>query len=160
AMNRRDIFALSTALVLGWGGYALAQSVNSSTQVSIGATKVTVNAPPNDVVAGPTSFSGTGTLAVNSQGSGSVGIQITGTFTGVTVAFEGTVDSTNWFSVPCFTSGTSGTVATGITTSSSGGAWTCPAAGYQQIRANVTARSTGTAVITLNASAGSAQRPV
>ncbi len=132
------------------------QAVNSSAQVNIGATKVTVNAPPNDVVQGPTNLTGTGTVTVNSQGSGSTGIDLRGTGTGLTFTFLGSVDGTNFVSIPCVVPST-GVIVTG---GSAAGTWTCQSAGYQLVRFNLTAISGGTATITLNASAGSNQPPI
>lgn len=156
-------YLLSALLLLGFIGGASAQTINASGQVSVQTGKITINAPPNDVAAGPSNFTSAGlpkTLAVNSQGSGSVGIQVTGTFTGLTANFQGTVDGTNYFTISCFTTGTTGAIVQGVTTTSAVGSWTCPAAGYQNVQVQVTAVASGTAVITLNASAGSAQRPV
>jgi len=154
-MNRLLIPALALLLV----GPAAAQEAvtGASVSLSTGAVKVQVSTPPNDVSAGPTGFTGAGTLAVASTGSGSVGIQLTGTFTGLAATFQATVDNSNWFTVGCTTTGIIGNVVTGPTSATAVGSWTCPAAGYQQVRVNVTAVSTGTATFTLNASAGSAQ---
>ncbi len=164
-MNRFRIFQYAMlALILGplaavsvYGtGKAIAQAVNSSAQVNIGATKVTVNSPPNDVISGPTNLTGTGNVSVNSQGSGSVGIIVTGTGTGLTFTFQGSVDGTNYVTVPCVVPST-GAIATG---GSANGTWTCQAAGYQNVRVNLSAISGGTFTATLNASAGSNQPPI
>lgn len=132
------------------------QAVNSSGSVNIGATKVTINSPPNDVVSGPTNLTGTGTVAVNSQGSGSVGIIATGSGSGLTFGFQGSVDGTNYVTIPCVVPST-GAIATGGTAN---GTWTCQAAGYQTVRVNLTAIGGGTETFTLNASAGSNQPPI
>ncbi len=139
-------------------GKAIAQAVNStgvSTSTS-GATKVTVTTPPNDVVSGPTNLTGTGTVTVSAQGSGSVGIIVTGTGSGMTFTFQGSVDGTNYVTIPCVVP-TTGAIATGGTAN---GTWTCQAAGYQNVRVNLSAISGGTFTATLNASAGSNQPPI
>jgi len=137
-------------------GKAIAQAVNSSAQVNIGATKVTVNSPPNDVVAGPTNFNSPGNLSVVAQGSGSTGVDIRGSGTGLAFLFEGSVDATNYISIPCVVPST-GAIVTG---GSAAGTWTCQSAGYQNVRVRLTAISTGSVTITLNASAGSNQPPI
>ncbi len=116
---------------------------------------VTLNAPPNDVTAGPTTFTttNTGTVAVSSLGSGAVGVQVTGSSSSYTITFEATVDNTNWFSVNAFTQ--AGAVVTSTTTT---GNWIIPASGYRQVRANLGTHASGTIVITVNASAGSLQQ--
>jgi hypothetical protein len=137
-------------------GKAIAQAVNSSAQVNIGATKVTVNSPPNDVVQGPQNVNGTGSVAVSAQGSGSTGIDIRGSGSGMTYVFEGSVDGTNYVTIPCVVP-LSGAIVTGGTAN---GTWTCQSAGYQLVRVRFTAFSSGTASVTLNASAGSNQPPI
>lgn len=153
--------ALLGPLVLGTGFgaiKAIAQSIQSTgTSTSKGgSTNVTVVTPPNDVVSGPTSLTGTGTVVVSAQGSGSVGVVATGTGTGLTFGFQGSVDGTNYVTIPCVVPST-GVIATGGTAN---GTWTCQAAGYQNVRVNLTAISGGTETFTLNASAGSNQPPI
>lgn len=164
-MNKTRTFQYALlALILGpiagmtvyGAGKAIAQAVNSSNQVNIGATKVTVNSPPNDVVQGPQNVNGTGSVTVNAQGTGSTGIDLRGTGSGMTFLFEGSVDATNYVTIPCVVPLT-GAIATG---GSANGTWTCQSAGYQNVRIRFTAFSSGTAVVTLNASAGSNQPPI
>lgn len=147
---------IAVAAILAVTTLSHAQSINSSSQVSIGATKVTVNTPPNDLVSGPTNLTGTGTVSVSAQGSGSVGIIATGTGTGLTFGFQGSVDGTNYVTIPCVVPSTGAIV----TSATANGTWTCQAAGYQNVRANLTAISGGTETFTLNASAGSNQPPI
>ncbi len=139
-------------------GKAIAQAVNSTgvSTSSSGATKVTINSPPNDVVSGPTNLTGTGNVSVSAQGAGSVGIIVTGTGSGLTFTFQGSVDGTNYVTIPCVVPST-GAIATGGTAN---GTWTCQAAGYQNVRVNLSAISGGTFTATLNASAGSNQPPI
>jgi hypothetical protein len=74
----------------------------------------------------------------------------------MTALFEGSVDGTNFVTIPCVVPLT-GAIVTGATAA---GTWTCQSAGYQIVRARLSAIATGTAVITLNASAGSNQPPI
>jgi hypothetical protein len=142
--------------MIAYGAYA--QSVNSTglSTSKGGTTNVTVTTPPNDVVAGPTSLNSIGNVPVSAMGTGSTGIDIRGTFTGMTALFEGSVDGTNFVTIPCVVPLT-GAIVTGATAA---GTWTCQSAGYQIVRARLSAIATGTAVITLNASAGSNQPPI
>jgi hypothetical protein len=151
---------LSTILLLAIGGSGplLSQSIQSTgtSTSSTGAIKVTVNTPPNDVISGPTNLTGTGTVTVSSQGSGSVGIIASGSGTGLTFGFQGSVDGTNYITIPCVVPST-GAIAT---SGNANGTWTCQAAGYQTVRVNLTAIGGGTETFTLNASAGSNQPPI
>lgn len=133
---------------------AIAQAVNSTGSFSSG--KITVTVPPNDVVQGPTNLTGTGSVTVNSQGSGSVGVDVRGSGSGMVFTFQGSVDATNFISIPCVVPGTGALVTGG----SANGTWTCQSAGYQQVRLNMSSFTSGTAAITLNASAGSSQPPI
>lgn len=120
-----------------------------------GGAKITVNAPPNDVLLGPTTISSPADQTVNSQGSGSVGLQITGTCTSLSGLVRASVDGTNYFNVPSFNSagGTAVLPGTAITGT---GSWFIPAAGYPNIQFHPTAL-TASCTFTLNASAGSIQ---
>ncbi len=117
--------------------------------------KITINAPPNDVLSGPTAFTAPGTLAVSAAGSGSVGVQATGTGTGLVFSFEATEDSSHWFAVNAFKQ--DGTI---VTSGTANGNWIIPASGYVQVRVNLTAIASGTETFTLNASAASIQQPL
>jgi hypothetical protein len=164
-MNKFRIFQYSLlALILSplvgasiYGtGKAIAQSINASSQFSANGQKITINSPPNDVISGPTNLTGTGNVVVNSQGSGSVGVDVRGSGSGMTFNFQGSVDGTNYVAAPCVVPST-GAIVTG---GSANGTWTCQAAGYQLMRVNMSAFTSGTASITLNASAGSNQPPI
>ena len=117
---------------------------------------VTINTPPNDVISGPTNVTGALDVIVNSQGSGSCGLQITGTFTGLSGIVRATVDGSTYFNIPSFNVATGAAIAAG-TAITAVGSFFIPAAGWRDIEFHVTAVSTGTAVVTLNASAGSIQ---
>lgn len=101
-----------------------------------------------------TSLNDTVTATVN--GCESFGFTITGTWT-ATLTFQGTVDGTNWSTIPAFRKqigATSGVITT--TTANTEGF--INTAGYQQVRLNATAFTSGTATITLVPSIGSNQR--
>jgi hypothetical protein len=121
---------------------------------------VSLSAPANDVASGPQNFTGAGTLAVSSQGSGAVGLVVTGTFTGAAWTLQGSVDGTNYATIPFFNNAAGGTIYVAQPSATAGGTFVAPAAGYKSVRINVTAVTTGTLTASLNASAGSAQRPV
>ena len=76
-------------------------------------------------------------------------VQITGTWVG-TITFEGTADGTNWVSINAIMAGSS---TPSSTTTTNGIARLSPA-GMTQIRANMSAYTSGTATITLRASQG------
>jgi len=78
--------------------------------------------------------------AVTCSGGASILLQVSGTFTGATVQFFGTVDGTNFFALPCVNL-SSGTVQTSTTST---GQWLISYAGVlAQIKCNVSAISTG-----------------
>ena len=125
--------------------------------VNVTSGKITINSPPNDVTAGPTACTSTSTctaIQVSTQGSGSVGISLTGSGSGMAFTFQGSIDGTNWFAIGCLPPGLN---PTPVSTGSANGDWFCPPAGYQLVRVDMTGFTSGTATITLNASAGSAQ---
>lgn len=101
--------------------------------------------PQNGTATG--SHTATGSTAIAANGRGSVGVQITGTWV-ATVQFEATIDGTNWFSVPAFPP----TTGVSVTSTSANGQWIIPSAGYEQVRARVSAFTSGTVVIDLEAS--------
>jgi hypothetical protein len=83
-------------------------------------------------------------LIPGTSSAGLVAVQIYGSMTG-TVNFEGTVDGSHFVSVLGLPS--SGGAMTGSATAA--GVWLIPTAGYQQIRARVSALTGGTPAITL-----------
>lgn len=85
---------------------------------------------------------GAGT-AIDVSGASRIGVQITG-ITTATVTFQGTIDGTNWVAVGLPAAAT-GTVASAPTAD---GVWFGPIAGFRQFRANVTAYTSGTIVVT------------
>lgn len=92
---------------------------------------------------------GTGNVALSTQGCGVCAIQLSGSWSG-TVNFQSSVDGTTWvaFLVEPAGGGTS------VTTVSANGSWTGACAGYQQVRC-LGATVTSTATVYLNASTAS-----
>lgn len=98
----------------------------------------------------------TGTLAAAAQtvplglnGDASAAIQITGTWVG-TITFEGTVDGTTWGSINAVAASTS----TPQPTTTVNGLYRLTPGGLASIRANMTAFTSGTAVVSIRASEG------
>jgi len=92
---------------------------------------------------------GNGTALGVSQ-MATVAFQVTGTFTGVTVVFEGSLDGSTYVAL----SACSGTSA-GSTVSTTG-LWICPVTGIGTVRARVSAWSTGTVTVIGNGTSSSA----
>lgn len=80
---------------------------------------------------------GNGT-AMDVGGLSTVGVQVTGTFVG-TITWEGTIDETNWVAVRALNLNT-GAVAT---TATAAGLVQIPVAGLSQLRARVSAYTSG-----------------
>jgi len=80
--------------------------------------------------------------AMNVAGLGLVGVQLTGTFS-ATVTFEGTIDGSNWVSLLArlVTDGTTSATATAA------GIYQVPAAGLAQVRARVSAYTSGSVTV-------------
>lgn len=77
-------------------------------------------------------------------------VQITGTWTG-TLAFEGTVDNTNWFAVGAMAIGGTGAI---VTTTTANGQWQADIAGFVGFRVRCSVTGTGTAAVSIRASIG------
>ena len=112
-------------------------------------TQLNAQALTNDVHVGPTSLSATGTVAISTQGLGTVTVQATGTGSGLTFVIQGTSDGgTTWQTVQGFVPSTGAAAAT----FSANGIWAVPVAGFSSIRANLTAIGGGTETFTLEGS--------
>lgn len=88
-------------------------------------------------------FTDTGCASFRVAGQGSIGIQITGTWSG-TITFQGSIDNTNFVTLQVIPS----TSATPVTTTTGNGVWTASIAGLTSVRARMTSFSDGTAVVT------------
>jgi hypothetical protein len=92
--------------------------------------------------AGGTSSSA-GCAVVTVSGYGTVGIQITGTFTG-TLSFEQTNDDTNWVAMTVYNVTAP---STGVTTATGPGLFTGSAAGIKRVRVRFSAYTSGSAIV-------------
>ena len=84
-------------------------------------------------------------VTLNTAGLASGACQVTGTFSG-TVAFEGTIDNTNWVSINSVTP--TGTIATTTTTT---GIFMLNCAAFSKIRARCSAYTSGTITVVIQA---------
>lgn len=121
---------------------------------TIGAVNVNGTVPVS--LSSDADSTSTGTLAAAAQtvtlimgGKSAVGIVITGTWAG-TITFEGSVDGTNWNSINAVAASTSTPQSTTVVN----GLFRLTPAGLLQVRANMTAFTSGTATLTMRASAG------
>jgi hypothetical protein len=89
-------------------------------------------------------------VTLSSNGTSTWGVQITGTWVGV-VSFQGTKDGTNWYSIVCFPHSGTGT---NVTSTSGNTQVMCPVGNSTQVRAIRTTATSGTAVVSIVASAG------
>jgi hypothetical protein len=119
-----------------------------SIQGVVGGTSIPVTLAQTDRTA-TGSITSTQTVQVNSQGSASTGVQITGTWTG-TIDFEASVDGTNWNPVNAVVP-TTGVSQTSTTTN---GNWEIASGGYQLVRVRGNTVATGSATAYLNSGAG------
>ena len=115
-MIKRILLTLTTILFLS--GIAQAQSISTTT------------------------CPGAGCAQFSTAGQGSIGIQITGTWSG-TITFQGSIDNTNFVSLLVAPSAST----TAVTTTTANGIWTAAVAGLTSVRATFTSYSSGTAVV-------------
>lgn len=94
-----------------------------------------------------TTCPGSGCASFDIDGAGTLGIQITGTFSG-TLQFEQTIDTTNWVSFAVVPNGLTSTVTSATGT----GLWIGSSAGAVKVRIRFSAYSSGTAVVSVAAS--------
>jgi hypothetical protein len=126
-------------------------SLGSNGYLNVNAT---VTAPSDNIQSGTLTTSA-GTLAVSTQGTSALMVQITGTWTG-TINFQVSLDGSTWQTanlVPVPTiGGQEGHPFVSNTTAN--GNWTLPVGGIQQFRVQTTGLATGTANIELTAGQG------
>jgi hypothetical protein len=87
------------------------------------------------------------------DGSGTVSIDLRGTFN-MTVEVAGTVDGANWIPIPMRPVNTASVAFVAAITGAVAGVWIGACAGYSEVRARVTAYTSGAATATLSASLG------
>lgn len=102
-----------------------------------------------------TSLATTGAATVSNLNLGSVPdniavVEVSGTFTGITAAFQGTADGTNWANIPGVRLDTLAIENTPTVSNSTIRQWKCDLTGQQQFRLNVSALSTGPLVVQIN----------
>lgn len=78
-------------------------------------------------------------LIMSVRGLGGVALQLSGTWVG-TVSFEATVDGNTWVAFNMAPSNS----ATAASSATSGGAWSANCAGYDSVKARVSAYTSGT----------------
>lgn len=83
------------------------------------------------------------TVEINTAAVGSLGVQITSTWTG-TIVFEATVDDVTWNSITADPGA--------ITSTTANGSWTIACAGQSKVRVRASAWTSGSASVTLNGS--------
>ena len=168
AVNTGAVVVSSSALPTGASTSALQTTGNSSlssidgkiTAVNTGAVTISAALPTGaNVIGGVTvaDVTASGTLTAAAQtvvltvtgGMSAVSAQITGTWVG-TITFEGTVDGTNWVAVNGIYAGTS---TPGSTITANGIIRLTPS-GLTSLRFNMTAFTSGSAVITMRGGRG------
>lgn len=119
----------------------------------------TVDTTPGSLEEWPrTDFSASGNLtAVNGEvllrcdGCSAVAVDIRGTYVG-TITFEATIDGTNYFVLPAIDQDTQAVVT--VAASAAVGGWLIFVGGYKQVRARMTAYTSGTATVNMRGSLG------
>lgn len=136
-MMKRLWLAALAALILPWAAYGQ-NSVSAGGLLTASSTDCTT-------------VGSCVTLAIDPN-SGSVGIQVAGTFS-ATVQFEGTVNGATWTAV----TGTPVGGGAAVSSTTATGAWRLSTAGMQSVRARVSAYTSGGANAWLQSSEGSSE---
>ena len=120
------------------------------TDTQLRATAVPISiATDSDTVGSGTIAAPSATVSVALNGKSAMRVQITGTWVG-TLQFEGTVDGTNWIAINAVQAGST-TIPQNTTTN---GVFSPTPAGFSNFRVNATAWTSGTATVSIRASAG------
>jgi len=143
------------------------QLMGASTPVVIASNQTTVKtklATDLGATAGTITTSTSTVVATDLSGVGAATVQISGTYAGVNVTFEGTLDGTIWFTIPAQQATTATptiVTATGVLTTNSTNVWNvAPLFGVQQFRVRATAYTSGTANVLIEPSAQFSQQIV
>lgn len=137
------------------GGAALAEgqtTMSASVPVAIASDQAGINTFLNKSQS--TGLTGTGTVSVATNGCGVATLVLSGNGSGMTFTIQGRDGAGNWQNMPAFTF--AGVVAGAGTSLSANGAWVVPCAGFDQVRANLTAIGGGTATFSWMTGAGTA----
>ena len=145
-----DIYRLATASFKAVR--LIATSMASGTAVvtafaTENTSTVLMNAPPPDTVASGSLAAAAQTVVMSMNGCSSAAIMIAGTWVG-TITFEASLDGTTWAAINAVSASTS----MPQTTATVNGLYRLTPGGVQQIRANMTAFTSGSATLLLRAS--------
>ena len=100
-----------------------------------------------------TGLTAAGTVVVATNGCGTAYLTLTGNGAGMSFTIQGKDSAGNWNNIAAIT--LAGNIVTVGTTLSANGQWIVPCAGFAQVRANLTAITSGTATFSWEASSGS-----
>lgn len=145
AATESTLAALSAKLPPVIGPQAKANALAVTFATDIPALNVNIGSTTDRSTSG--AITSTQSVELSTQGCGTVGLQLSDTWTG-TALFESTVDGSIWR--PFYADPTSGSGAVASTTAN--GAWSGPCAGFQKIRITGASIDSGTATAFLNAS--------
>jgi hypothetical protein len=135
---------------VGGGAVILGQTtMSNSIPITIASDQTGINTFQDKTASGSLAALNS-TIAVNTNGVGSVGYQVTGTWSG-TITSECTDDGVNWFSVYGLTRGS---VAQSSTTLSANTAMVASVSGCLQFRLRMSSYTSGSATVTEIAGAG------
>jgi epidermal growth factor receptor substrate 15 len=131
--------------------YSTVTSKIGSNANATGSITVDVSGGTSDTVSsGSVTANGQSVIASNLAGHGSIGVQVSGIWVG-TLAFEGSVDGTNYVAIAA----RSPNVGTPVTTTTANNVWRITAGGFINVRLRSTAWTSGTAVVTFRESLSS-----
>lgn len=147
------VYRSANAVLAYTNGQEVVPSVDDHGNLRVSVTGSTDRSATGTLTAaqGNTATAATSAVEVNSQGSGTVGISINGTFN-ETILFEGSVDGTNFISVEAVTPVGGANVTSVVNNGAYAAAFTVPSAGYALIRVRCSVFTSGTATIVLEAS--------
>ena len=145
AATESTLAALSAKLPPVIGPQAKANALAVTFATDIPALNVNVGSTTDRSATGD--ITSTQSVELSTQGCGTIGLQLSNTWTG-TAVFEATVDGSLWR--PYYVDPTTGSGAVASTTAN--GAWSGPCAGFQKVRITGASIGSGTATAFLNAS--------
>lgn len=140
-----DVGGATSESLLVRGQLAMAASL----PVVIASNQTAIPVIQSDITASGTLTAAAQTVALALSGQSAASTQITGTWVG-TLTFEASLDGTTWTAINAVSASTSSPQ----TTTTVNGLYRLTPAGTQQIRVNMTAFTSGSAVISLRASIG------
>lgn len=111
--------------------------------VSPNNTIATTRGPATDRQVNGTIAALNAAVTISAQGLGDLGVQIIGSWS-ATLAFEATIDGSDWYAVSAYPISTG---SSGITSTTANGQWKVLAAGNAQVRVRASAYTSGTATV-------------